>query len=373
MIRFYDGFDDSTTATLGLIYSSLNIGGGDGTQGILVGAGRFGGTTKGIKCQTSYAGDSACVIKNLDVNEDSSVEMFYRICIKPVNFAGGSPHNVFDVRNASNSDRFKAEMRVDGSFIISKRDAGNNWVTYATTAPDLMQVSAYRVVEFRLRLHSTLGIFQMRIDEDLIPLTMASGVAATATAATNTDVISRFGFGGPGITGVPQTVYFDDVIFWDNTVNPDPLLAAYDPITWIGDVQCQTLFPDGVGSAADFTASPAVPSWQNVDDASSDGDTTRNIGTTIGQKELYSLTNPTGTVSSVLAVAVCSTRRKDSGSVREASSLLKSGATTDARPPKNVPTTYAQDFNATPVNKTTGVPFTPGELNTLESGLEITT
>ena len=78
---------------------------------------------------------------------------------------------------------------------------------------------------------------------------------------------------------------FDDIYVLDD--------AGSDNTDFLGDCRVETIFPDADGNENDFTASPAVSNYLNVDDGGSpDDDTTYNWSATATDRELYAFRGP---------------------------------------------------------------------------------
>ena len=72
---------------------------------------------------------------------------------------------------------------------------------------------------------------------------------------------------------------------------------------FLGDCRIETLYPDGVGAAADFTPS-AGANWQNVDEVVPDDDTTYNEDTVVSSKDRFTFTDIVSTPDPIHAIAV---------------------------------------------------------------------
>ena len=106
---------------------------------------------------------------------------------------------------------------------------------------------------------------------------------------------------------------------------------------------------DDVGSAAEWTPSPAVPNWQNVDEVDPDEDTTRNASAVIGARDRHLITKITEVpdTSEVLAAQVgYRVKKSDAGSRSLRSSLTDGGSDvfgTERFPPETSYLTFLDD------------------------------
>ena len=94
---------------------------------------------------------------------------------------------------------------------------------------------------------------------------------------------------------------------------------------FLGDCRIETLHPDGVGAAADFTPS-AGANWQNVDeDGNPDEDTTYNEDTVVSSKDRLTHGNLAGAPTTIHAVAVGVCMKKSEAGPRTARAVAYDG------------------------------------------------
>lgn len=95
----------------------------------------------------------------------------------------------------------------------------------------------------------------------------------------------------------------------------------------MGEVAIEMLIPNATGNRADFTASPAVANYLNVDDgAIPDDDTTYNHSSTVDDDELYNFANRSLAADTVPAVLVRNLVRKEEAGDRLIRALTRQNA-----------------------------------------------
>lgn len=98
---------------------------------------------------------------------------------------------------------------------------------------------------------------------------------------------------------------------------------------FLGDVRVLEIIPDGAGDETDFTPN-AGNNWQAVDEVPGhDGDTSYVESNTAGDEDLYSMTNPASSATTVYAAKVVVVARKTDAGDSDLELSLKSGTTTD--------------------------------------------
>ncbi len=96
--------------------------------------------------------------------------------------------------------------------------------------------------------------------------------------------------------------------------------------TAVGDITIMPIRPDGAGDDTDWTPSPAVANYLNVDDVDPDEDSTYNYTDTVADTDLFTLENIAGSVDQVLGVQVLTrARRTDEGTASIANVIKHDG------------------------------------------------
>jgi hypothetical protein len=141
-----------------------------------------------------------------------------------------------------------------------------------------------------------------------------------------------------------------------------------------GDCVIEMLTPNANGTTNNFTASPAVSNYLNVDDGSApDDDTTYNHSSTATHKELYACSNITGNVDTIHAVQVRAYARKEDAGNRQINLICRNNVTEVDSGQKGLTTTYGYKSHIYENDPDGGGNWTEADVNAMEVGLEIGT
>lgn len=126
----------------------------------------------------------------------------------------------------------------------------------------------------------------------------------------------------------------------------------------------------GAGSSTDWGSVGASSNWDAVNDGISiDSDASYVASSTVGELDLYALTDfpPGGSIVGVVQWAVA---RKDDASARTMAFVLKSGASESDGPGKSLTNSYACYARALETDPSTGVAFAPASFQP-EIGMKV--
>lgn len=139
----------------------------------------------------------------------------------------------------------------------------------------------------------------------------------------------------------------------------------------LGDHAVQCLFPSGIGNYSDFTPHGATDNYECVGDASPDESTTYVSGSVVGDKDTYAYTSLQSTLGTVPGLIVWT--RADTDAANTIRALARHGGMDGQNlgAPLNLDGSYYYNIGAFETNPSTGVPFTPTEINATEFGEEI--
>lgn len=136
--------------------------------------------------------------------------------------------------------------------------------------------------QMRVFLNGAASVVQVKLDDVLV---------IDWTGTLSASAISRFTFCGGGRSfsdnAIGAAQWFDDIVVNDTTA------STCSDDTWPGVLRFVVQNVSGPGTYAQFTPSPAVANYQNVDDLPHDGDTTVNYALTTGLKDSFP-TSPHG-------------------------------------------------------------------------------
>jgi hypothetical protein len=98
---------------------------------------------------------------------------------------------------------------------------------------------------------------------------------------------------------------------------------------FLGDVRVLEIIPNGAGDETDFTPNSGN-NWQAVDETPGhDGDTSYVESNTAGDEDLYAMTDPVSSATTVYAAKIVTVARKTDAGDSDLELSIKSGSTTD--------------------------------------------
>jgi hypothetical protein len=180
--------------------------------------------------------------------------------------------------------------------------------TATETSTEAMSTGTWYWVEIRLKVDDSAGVVDFRVN----------GVSWITRTTVDTQA---------GGTGIIEGVMLDgnnDLPSFDDFYLAD----AAGSQTFIGECEVYTLYPDGAGTDTDFTASPVVANYLNVDEAVPDDDTTYNESSTVDDKDTFTFDDLPANTDTVHALQIGAYMTKDDAGARETRLLSDDGTTT---------------------------------------------
>jgi hypothetical protein len=315
----------------------------DGTGGMTLVTGRNTGLTRNLafKMTSSFAWYYVDVVMGND--------SFVFGCA--VNFASSIPNSdLFIFQTVTSTEQLVLRTVAGGDLYIDR--AATN--LGSTTGLGLITNEWYYIEVVGTMTDGATGTLEVWVNGvKKIDLT---NVQTRNVAGTNISRV-RFIGGGSG----PQ---FDDGYMLDTT--------GTDQTTRIGDPIIETLIPDANGTTNNFTASPAVSNYLNVDEATPDDDTTYNHSSTATDKELYGMSALEGNVGTIYAVMARSVVRKVDGGTRLIKNVARSSATEVDGTEYSIGAGYSYRDHIYENDPNGGGAWTESSVNAAEFGVKIT-
>lgn len=157
---------------------------------------------------------------------------------------------------------------------------------------------------------------------------------------------------------------------WDNLVIMDTTGGSPTNALPTEELRINTQVPNGAGSSAQFTPS-ASTNQSNVDDATSDGDTTYNSSSTSGHIDLFAIAGFDAGVP--YAVQVNMAARKDDGGTREIREKCRSNGANYSGSTQALTSSYVVYREIRHVDPDTAAAWASAALNAAEFGYELVT
>ncbi len=177
---------------------------------------------------------------------------------------------------------------------------------HGTTAGGLIGAGTWYTIELRFRpssFASANGSFTLHIDG-----TERINISNVQFDPFLTGTASRYALGEVQLQGATSVHRFDDVYMFIGSGNLNT--------TFAGDFHIQTLRPASDTATASWTAVNAGAHYEEVDDATADGDATYVSSQEVNAADVYELTDLTGDVGSILGYGPIFLGRREIGSTR---------------------------------------------------------
>jgi hypothetical protein len=142
---------------------------------------------------------------------------------------------------------------------------------------------------------------------------------------------------------------------------------------FLGDLRVATLFPTSAGDTTGWTPSTGA-NWTDVDETPpNQTDFVSSVATASGTRDLYNLTDLTGTITAVYALRVgLYATKTDAGAatIKPVTKELTSGTVT-ADPAQGLAVAYGALYGALRAVKAAGTVWSAADVNGLQAGVEV--
>jgi hypothetical protein len=250
-LKFIDSFDHYDEAD-----DKYTQGGGT-----IIDAGRHG---KGIQ-----GPDSEIAFPIIESNK-----VIMGAAIKFLGFGGSA---VFTIGNGNSTNNIELDALGDGTLRAAVFGEDDEWLTPA----DTIKINQWYFIEWVVEIVDGLtGTIKVYVDDELV-------INKTNVRTFPNFVVYQAGFGTYGwnnvsIGGNGTALAADDFYVCDGSGS-----APFNDR--LGDIEIVVLRPNAVTVQADWTPSPTVDNYLNVDDTEPDDDTTYNYTDTPGDIDLFEM------------------------------------------------------------------------------------
>lgn len=283
----------------------------------------------------------------LTLPQGTTSTYFFGFAIKPESYPGGQ--TLFYAYSVGGDVELEVELNSNGTMTFKR---GGVTTLGTTTALNTNEWNYVVVKEYLANSGGTLEVWVNGVKD--INNTSADTLDTQASIS-----YMKFYFNNAADWS------FDDIYIGDT--------SGSDMTDQVGDCHIELLDPDGNGTTNNFTASPAVSQYLNVDDSnSSDGDTTYNYSATATDKELYTFSAIQSTVNTVYGVQVSARVRKEDAGNREIKTVARSSATEVDGNSKGMATYYGWTGHIYENDPNGGGNWTESAVNAAEFGIKIT-
>jgi|SRR5262250_690292 len=237
-----------------------------------------------------------------------------------------SPPSLFWLIDDNQVAQIHLEVLGDGRLAVYRWGSNPAVDLIANTAPDLFRQNIWYHVGWTVHVHQTAGSVEVRLNGGTV--INVTGVNTTASASVSwSGTLGSVSIGDNGASGT-----FDDLVVMDNVDDGlnDPRLpggGGFDK--FLGPVEITVKRPNGAGTLAEWTPSPAVANWQNVADIEPDDDTTYNAAgaAAVGTSDLLAMEDLAVDQDVVAVQSLVSARKTEEG-IAAVARLVRDSSTT---------------------------------------------
>ncbi|MDX9689006.1 MAG: hypothetical protein RBT70_00875 [Alphaproteobacteria bacterium] len=337
-LRFIDGFDHYTTSSqlpykynivCSSSYAALDAGRRSGSQALRVYS-SSGYVAKTLGDQPTWIVGAAVKLESLP----------------------SSNGPVFAFLDGNGDSQACLCVSSTGALVLKR---GSSSGTTLATSNNALLAGVWNFIEAKITVADSGGIFSACVNGQ-----------EWVTYTGDTKYSSYYAYASSiKLNGMPSIVkvWYDDFYICDGTgsVNND----------FLGDVRVDTLFPSGIGNAAEFTPTGSANNWENVDDASPDEDASYNVSDTVGKKDTFSLSDLSALDSSVFGVQENILARKDDAGTRLLRGLVRVDSADHEGGDLSLGDSYGDFTQIWEKNPSTSVNWTESEVNAAEFGYKV--
>lgn len=249
---------------------------------------------------------------------------------------------IFSITDTNQSQQIHCGYTQLGQIEVSRYGSNPATDRIFQSAPDLIRENTWYHFGWKVTIHPTNGAVEVRLNGETICNLTGIPTITTLTPAASfwSGAIGGFSLG----SNANATVY-DDLVVMDDVDDGlnDPRLpggGGFDK--FLGAVEIVVKHPDGIGTSADWTPSPADPNWQNVNDPEPDGDSTVNNAapTAVNASDLFAMEDLLTTQDVVAVQSLVCVRKTEEG-LAAVSRLVRDAGTTTVGTPFYLPDSYS--------------------------------
>lgn len=316
--------------------------------------------TSGTGGMTVVAGRNTGLTRNLAFRQTSTFSYFYvQVAMGNDSFVFGSAlkfdgsvvnSDLVVFATGTNAEQLVLRSNASGELFIDRATTNLG----STTGLGLIGDQYYYIEVVATMTDGATGTVEVWVDG--VKKIDLSSVQTRNVSGENVSLIELVAASGGHV--------WDDCYFLDTT--------GTDQTTRIGDPIIETVIPDANGTTNNFTASPAVSNYLNVDEATTDDDTTYNHSSTATDKELYGMSALEGNIGTIYAVMARSNVRKVDAGTRLIKNVARSSATEVDGTEYSIGAAYGFRDHIYENDPNGGGAWTESSVNAAEFGIKIT-
>lgn len=227
----------------------------------------------------------------------------------------------------------------------------------ATSAAGVLDGN-WHYIEVYAVIHDSTGRLTVKVDGNTV--IDFTGDTRNGGTSTNIDAV-RFRT-GRYISSPSGVLSIDDLYVCDTTGATNN--------TFLGDVRVQTMLPNAAGSSTQFTPTGSANNWANVGEVPFNN-ATYNASSTVGQLDLYGLSDLAAGTASVKGVQTVAHMQKSDAGTANAKVAIKSGASVYYDATRSLGTSATSYTQIRETDPATSAAWTASGANNLEAGVEV--
>lgn len=352
-LLYMDGFDAQDSAMRWVQSGAVN----EFTYGTTT---RFG-AGKALTISTTNAAASSYVMRGFSASGSVYIGAAIQVGAEG---AGNDPSaNLFGIYTDAGVTGHVYLRRISSNAIAVYRgnpsagDVNNPSGTLIVTSAAGALDGNWHYIEVYAVIHDSTGRLTVRVDgTTVIDFT---GDTRNGGTSTNIDAV-RFRTGR--YTGGSCAISIDDLYVCDASGTANN--------TFLGDVRVQTMLPNAAGSSTQFTPTGSANNWANVSEVPFNN-ATYNAASTVGQLDLYGLSDLTGGTTSVMGVQTVAHMQKSDAGTANAKVAVKSGGAVYYDATRSLGTSATSYTQVREIDPATSAAWTVSGANGLEAGVEV--
>lgn len=273
----------------------------------------------------------------------SGADVYWGFHFYPSAFYTNNKYVYFELHYEDSSNYVRLEwLPASGNVVRFVR----NGTVLATSAAGVI-VNAWQHIQVYVHADNAAGVAQCKIAGNL--------------------VIDFSGDTLPSSQTYPSQVRYYGEARWDDKAYIDNIVIRDDD--WPGDVRIEKLVPTADTADADFECSTGSDHYALIDEVPP-SDTDYVYSDTDGDKDLYNITDFTGTDRTIVALCTWMRARKDTADSQQLKIMLKSGSTEDAGDAEDLTTSFAYYNRIDEVDPDTSAAWDDTGVDALQIGVE---
>lgn len=234
---------------------------------------------------------------------------------------------------------------------------GSSTGTLLATYSNAFAATVWTQFQFKIKIDPSAGTFEVRKNGNPSADFTATGLNTRASANSYVNGLLY----NPNY--LSTTSYMDDLLIFDDN-------SASAPNSWVGDVRSYSLTATADTAQKDFTPVGSTSNYANVGKFAPNA-ATYNYSGTVGNIDLFNITDLTVTPASIVGVTTKNVMLKSDSNPRVGQTVIKSSSTTTTGATYNLSTTYTACVDFWPTDPATSSAWISSGIDALQVGYKV--